>query len=736
MIVACGSQTYLYVPFFKRDLPRDGLHGADGGLLVHAWAGQVEVVDVRLVLHLDRVRAGLEGCHLLRSLLERDGETRPVRPDERRRRPSGRTRPGRGRRQRQQLERRASSERSTPSSVGSGTRVREIPSLTTNWFVRFTKSPVLERTERFMSDQERPSGPDTEAADHKRMTRLGLLRRGAVAGAAAATAGSLVTVEVGSAEAATPPPLQFLTEWEFDYVTAMAETIWPTDENGPGARVAGVGHYIDGQLAGSWGQGHRFYLNGPFFTPADTGHGWQIPMTPADVYRAFLPGFDAYVRQTFGNPYTALSGRPADDRADGSPDRERPRSRSAARRPSRAATSTRCSGRTCSRGCSPTRRTVGTSDMVGWKQIGFPGDPMRRGDPYHEVHLQQEDVPLREQAAAADAEVREARRRVGAAATGSKTPANADEPDGGSDRGQQEGRCRDRRGRLGRRDHRRRADEGRAQGGRARARPRPQRLRLPGRPRRAALRDPLRPVPERGERDLDVPPQPAARPRCRCASSAPGCPGRGSAARACTGTARPGGSTRATSRSSTNTIDRYGASAIPANMSIQDWGITYDELEPYYDKFEYMAGIAGQGRQPQGPADRRRQRLRGPALARVPGRAAARHAADGAVQGGDAEPRLPPVHRRRPPTCRSRYKNPDGIERGQCTYCGFCERFGCEVGAKADPTVTVLPVAQKTGQVQDRSTTRTRSRSRTTARTRRASSTTTRWGACRSSPPT
>ena len=43
----------------------------------------------------------------------------------------------------------------------------------------------------------------------------------------------------------------------------------------------------------------------------------------------------------------------------------------------------------------------------------------------------------------------------------------------------------------------------------------------------------------------------------------------------------------------TSTIDRYGAGAIPANMAIQDWGITFDELDPYYDKFEYMAGIAG-----------------------------------------------------------------------------------------------------------------------------------------------
>jgi gluconate 2-dehydrogenase alpha chain len=48
------------------------------------------------------------------------------------------------------------------------------------------------------------------------------------------------------------------------------------------------------------------------------------------------------------------------------------------------------------------------------------------------------------------------------------------------------------------------------------------------------------------------------------------------------------------------------------------------------------------------------------------------------------------------------YKNPDGITRGQCNYCGFCERFGCEVGAKADPTTTVIPVAMKTGKFKMR----------------------------------
>src|ERR1700757_499240 len=39
--------------------------------------------------------------------------------------------------------------------------------------------------------------------------------------------------------------------------------------------------------------------------------------------------------------------------------------------------------------------------------------------------------------------------------------------------------------------------------------------------------------------------------------------------------------------------ERYGKNYIPADMTIQDWGITYAELEPYYDKCEYVAGVSG-----------------------------------------------------------------------------------------------------------------------------------------------
>src|SRR3546814_14448368 len=28
-------------------------------------------------------------------------------------------------------------------------------------------------------------------------------------------------------------------------------------------------------------------------------------------------------------------------------------------------------------------------------------------------------------------------------------------------------------------------------------------------------------------------------------------------------------------------------------MTVQDWGVSYDQLEPYYDRFEYLCGIGG-----------------------------------------------------------------------------------------------------------------------------------------------
>ena len=38
------------------------------------------------------------------------------------------------------------------------------------------------------------------------------------------------------------------------------------------------------------------------------------------------------------------------------------------------------------------------------------------------------------------------------------------------------------------------------------------------------------------------------------------------------------------------------------------------------------------------------------------------------------------------------YVNPLGVRLGPCTYCGFCEWFGCGNYSKASPQTTILPV--------------------------------------------
>ena len=151
----------------------------------------------------------------------------------------------------------------------------------------------------------------------------------------------------------------------------------------------------------------------------------------------------------------------------------------------------------------------------------------------------------------------------------------------------------------------------------------------------------------------------------------------------------------------TSTVERYGKAAMPADMSLQDWGITYDELEPYYDRFEYMAGIAGKAGNINGRLIPGGNVFEGPRSREFPVQAQAATELSAMFQKATSDLGYHPFPG---PSANLPvpYKNPDGVTRGQCTYCGFCERFGCEVGAKADPTVTVIPLALKTGKFEIR----------------------------------
>ena len=143
-----------------------------------------------------------------------------------------------------------------------------------------------------------------------------------------------------------------------------------------------------------------------------------------------------------------------------------------------------------------------------------------------------------------------------------------------------------------------------------------------------------------------------------------------------------------------NYEQRHGKGFIPADMTIQDWGITYAELEPYYERFEYTAGISGKAgnlkgkRIPGGnPFEAPRERDY-PLPPLEPSLAGEMFQQAAAGLGYSPFPR--------PTANASRaYTNPDGAKFGACQYCGFCERFGCESNAKGSPNITVIPIAMR-----------------------------------------
>ena len=139
---------------------------------------------------------------------------------------------------------------------------------------------------------------------------------------------------------------------------------------------------------------------------------------------------------------------------------------------------------------------------------------------------------------------------------------------------------------------------------------------------------------------------------------------------------------------------RYGKKAIPADMPIQDWGVTYEQMEPYHHLFEKLFGIAGKAGnikgqlQPGGnpyEAQRRDEYAQKPLEPTEAGLIF-----EAVAQRLGYKPFPTPAANSSAP-----YTNPDGQKLGQCQYCGHCERFICEAQAKASPEVLLYPMLRK-----------------------------------------
>lgn len=138
---------------------------------------------------------------------------------------------------------------------------------------------------------------------------------------------------------------------------------------------------------------------------------------------------------------------------------------------------------------------------------------------------------------------------------------------------------------------------------------------------------------------------------------------------------------------------RYGKAAVPADMTVQDWGLKYEDLEPYYTLFEQLFAISGEAGNVKGvrrPAGNPFEPYRSapytlPPLEPTEIGLMFRKAA--ASLGHHPFP-MPAANASRA------HRNPDGMQLGACQYCGHCERFMCEANAKSSAANLLFPLVR------------------------------------------
>ena len=141
----------------------------------------------------------------------------------------------------------------------------------------------------------------------------------------------------------------------------------------------------------------------------------------------------------------------------------------------------------------------------------------------------------------------------------------------------------------------------------------------------------------------------------------------------------------------THLREKFGAARMSPDWAIQDWGITYDEFENYYWRAEQLMGISGKAGNLRGQLVEGGNIFEGPRQHEYPTPPLTATYTMGffhkaALEMGYHPYPLPAAN------LSQGYTNPDKVSRPGCVYCGYCPNYGCMIGAKAQPTNTIMPV--------------------------------------------
>src|ERR1700758_5628503 len=144
-------------------------------------------------------------------------------------------------------------------------------------------------------------------------------------------------------------------------------------------------------------------------------------------------------------------------------------------------------------------------------------------------------------------------------------------------------------------------------------------------------------------------------------------------------------------RARSQTIERYGEKAIPEDSSLADWPLSYADLEPFYDRAEYELGVSGKAGNLKGQKVEGGNPFEGPRARDYPVPPLQVDQAGSTVAGGAQKLGLHPFASPRAITSQTYQGRP------ACSYCSFCQSFGCFTGAKSSILVTKLPEADASG---------------------------------------
>lgn len=127
-------------------------------------------------------------------------------------------------------------------------------------------------------------------------------------GASATRSSAPAVAAANTAAPIVPAGYAFLRPAEADFVEALVDHMVPADELTGSGTALGLNQYFDRTLGGAWGDGAGLYLEGPWHagTPAQ---GYQLPLTPAELFRVGTDALRSYCSGHFGKPFASLDAQ-------------------------------------------------------------------------------------------------------------------------------------------------------------------------------------------------------------------------------------------------------------------------------------------------------------------------------------------------------------------------------------------------------------------------------------------